>query len=172
MATNKKLEAGVTYGVKGKLAVYKSSSKGWHTFTLDNGSTIKARGKDIRSASTAGDGNGRRKFRVYDEDGNAKVSYFDMEKYTRHKDVSTEGGNFPLDVSDAAADALRGEATTEMYNIVTAELVKIKDELYGKSKTGIKKELVGRYAKHNEGQQRMFLGNVLRGAWNRANPQA
>lgn len=164
MATSKaQFQTGTEYMVRGEIATLESAAKGW--FTFDNG--VKARAKDIKKVNaSAAAGKGQRVFRVVDpETGEpAKVAVFKMDRYTRHKGVSTESGNVPIDINDQTAADLRGLSIDEQFEETASRLRAFRDEKWPGTKADILAELHSRYDRLNVGQQRMNLGNVIRGA--------
>ncbi len=84
----------------------------------------------------------------------------DLAKYTVHP-VATASGGKALDISDAAADLLRGQDISDCYFIVAKHLAK-KDKTLDVDT--VEAELKARYENLNLGMQRMNLGNKLRKA--------
>jgi hypothetical protein len=125
-------------------AQIKATSKGWLTIELSDGTTVKARAKDVRVASEGGITNRRVGDRRYD-----------CSKYTRKvagKALKSAGGNATMDNGDALAKTLRGAELDEVY----AQAAK----LLGETQTALK----AKYSHLNAGMQRMNLGNRMRAA--------
>lgn len=175
MATAKAgFEEGITYLVKGIPATFIKSVKGWHRF-IDNDSNdaLKVRAKDVQSTGKATDAPvaaGQRVFRTFDpETGDVKrQATFNMDRYTRHSEESTEGGFIPLDVNDATADSLRGLGVEQQFEEAARIVRSYGDAKWPGNKTVIEQEMRDRYSKKNPGQIRMNLGNVIRGCISRA----
>lgn len=181
MATKKAgFEFGKAYTVKGVLASFVESAKGWHLFKdAIDGKDIKARAKDVKAVSAANpDGSpptdGQRVFRTFDpETGDVnRQAVFKMDHYTRHTEESTEGGFHPLDISDATADSLRGLGIEEQFEEAARIVRSYRDDKWEGTKTEIEQEMRDRYSKLNPGQIRMNLGNIIRGCSNRAEREA
>lgn len=86
-----------------------------------------------------------------------------LDKYTV---VAAASGRKSYDNGDQAAEALRGKPLDEVYATVLKAINverKANDE-----KVMTLKELKGRYDHLNIGHQRMCLGNLLRGCFNRS----
>lgn len=167
------ITVGNAYRVKGQLATATAIKSGWITFETDGGDVFKARAKDVDQdlgpAGAVSDDPRTipgRKFIAYDEEGHAKVALFRTERYARHKNFSTEGGNVPYDIGDSVAEKLRGLSLEEQYK-VCAELLRAVGEASA-SRAAVIRELEERYGHLNPGQVRMNLGNRMRGALKRA----
>lgn len=85
----------------------------------------------------------------------------DLSKYTAHE-IKTASGGRALDISDEAADLLRGQDLSDCYFIVAKHLVK-NDKTIGTVDI-VEAGLKEKYAGLNKGMQRMNLGNRLRKA--------
>ncbi len=94
-----------------------------------------------------------------DEDG-VKIRP-DLSKYTAHE-IKTASGGRALDISDEAADLLRGQDLSDCYFIVAKHLVK-NDKTLG-TVDAVEAGLKDKYSGLNKGMQRMNLGNRLRKA--------
>ena len=84
-------------------------------------------------------------------DGTVRITP-DLDRYKVSKDVRTESGAPSVDIGDATAKLLRGKTLDEVYKIAA------------KSLDTSEKSLRDKYTHLNPGQQRMVLGNKLRGA--------
>jgi hypothetical protein len=125
-------------------AQIKSTSKGWLTIELSDGSTIKARARDVRVASEGGITNRRVGDRRYN-----------CSKYVRKigdKPNLSANGNATMDNGDAVAKKLRGAELDEVY----AQASKV----LGESQAALR----AKYGHLNVGMQRMNLGNRMRAA--------
>ena len=167
MATSKAgFTQGTTYIVKGQSAEFVESKAGWHLFAGVDGSEIKARAKDVKTASEVDADEippaaGQRRYVAIDrETGKAKIAVFDKDRYVKH-DVETESGSKAYDINDAVADLLRGKTLKEAYKVANRF---IKDM----GETSTVSELEQAYGHLNNGGQRMCLGNKMRGAQKRA----
>lgn len=133
-----------TYTVPSRASI-KATSKGWLTIELSDGSTVKARERDVRFADEGGITNRRVGDRKYD-----------CSRYVRRlpngKSNISNAGNATMDNGDATAKKLRGVALDDVY----AEASKI----LGESQAALK----AKYAHLNPGMQRMNLGNRMRAA--------
>lgn len=114
-------------------------AKGWASIQTESGETIKARANDVRAAGTLPDGYVRHGIAVYRP-----------ADYTKHE-VKTASGRRVYDRADEVADQLRGLDLDAQYALVA------------KTTGETQKSLRERYAALNPGQQRMNLGNKLRG---------
>lgn len=172
MATNKaKPTIGKDYSAKGQIGTLIAISRGWCELEAEDGSTFKARAKELKAPRVAEDNEGQRVYNYRDpEDGELKrQAIFKMDRYTVHKDVATESGNYPVDIGDDVAGQLRGLSQDDQYALVAKSLRALRDEKWEGTKAEIEDELRNRYSKcKNAGQVRMNLGNVLRGAIRRA----
>lgn len=122
-----------------------STSKGWLTVQLSDGSTVKARAKHVRIQDEAGGLSNRRI-------GNRR---YDCSQYVRRigKQLNVSAaGNATMDNGDALAKQLRGAELDEVYRQASAIL--------GVPQT----ELRAKYKHLNVGMQRMNLGNRMRAA--------
>lgn len=132
-----------TYTVPSRASI-KATSKGWLTIELSDGSTVKARERDVRFADEGGITNRRVGDRRYN-----------CSKYVRkingHANVSA-GGNATMDNGDALAKKLRGAELDDVYAAASKVL--------GESQAALK----AKYAHLNPGMQRMNLGNRMRAA--------
>lgn len=121
-----------------------STSKGWLTIQLSDGSTVKARARDVRIASEGGIHNRRVGDRKYDCSG-----------YVRKvggKALKSAGGNSTMDNGDELAKQLRGADLDEVYSKAS--------KILGETQTALK----AKYGHLNPGMQRMNLGNRIRAA--------
>jgi hypothetical protein len=122
----------------------KSESKGWLTVELSDGTTVKARARDVRVASEGGITNRRIGNRRYDCSGYVR-------KIGKVLNLSASG-NATMDNGDDLAKSLRGAELDEVYKQASAIL--------GETQTALK----AKYAHLNVGMQRMNLGNRMRAA--------
>ena len=125
-------------------AQIKATSTGWLTIELSDGSTVKARARDVRVASEGGITNRR----VGDR-------RFDCSRYVRKvggKPNVSASGNATMDNGDELARKLRGAELDEVY----AQASKV----LGETQTALKQK----YGHLNVGMQRMNLGNRMRAA--------
>lgn len=121
----------------------KANAKGWLTLELSDGSTVKARKRDVRVIE-----GGIHNRRVGDR-------RYDCSGYVRKvggKALKSASGNATMDNGDDVAKQLRGLDLEDVYAAAA--------KLLGESKTS----LVQRYAHLNPGMQRMNLGNRMRAA--------
>lgn len=121
-----------------------STSKGWLTIQLSDGSQVKARARDVRIADEGGITNRRVGDRKYD-----------CSKYVRKVNGRanlSNSGNATMDNGDALARKLRGAALEDVY----AEAAKVLGESVS--------ALQAKYKHLNPGMQRMNLGNRMRAA--------
>lgn len=162
MNTKIETKIGASYNVKGfGVAKLVSAAKGWYTLTNKEGKTTKCRLDKLTPAtSNAAVDSGERKGPRFRDPKTGRVVYFG--KLVRHPDLVTESGAIPLDNNDEAADLLRGKQSEEQYKIVAALLAQVS----GVSKREALQALKDKYGKLNLGQQRMVLGNRLRGLFN------
>lgn len=137
MASNKRK----TYTVPSRDSIV-ASAKGWLTIQLSDGSTVKARERDVRFADEGGIGNRRIGNRRYDCRRYKAVS----------KGVKSVGGHATLDNGDALAKSLRGAELDDVYRQAA--------QLLGETQTALR----ARYGHLNVGMQRMNLGNRMRAA--------
>lgn len=132
-----------TYTVPSRASI-KATSKGWLTIELSDGSTVKARERDVRFADEGGLTNRRI--------GNRR---YDCSKYVRKVGGKTNvsaSGNATMDNGDELAKKLRGAELDDVY----AQASKV----LGETQTALK----AKYAHLNPGMQRMNLGNRMRAA--------
>ena len=135
--------ASKTYTIATRAQI-KATSKGWLTIELSDGSTVKARAKNVRIADEGGITNRRVGDRKYD-----------CSKYVRKVNGKTNvsaSGNATMDNGDALAKKLRGAELDDVY----AEASKV----LGESQAALR----AKYAHLNPGMQRMNLGNRMRAA--------
>lgn len=121
-----------------------STSKGWLTIELSDGSQVKARERDVRIADEGGISNRRVGDRKYD-----------CSRYVRKLNGKTNlsaSGNATMDNGDQLAKSLRGVELDEVY----AQASKV----LGESQAALR----AKYAHLNPGMQRMNLGNRMRAA--------
>lgn len=85
----------------------------------------------------------------------------DYTRYTKH-DVKSPSGRKALDISDAAADLLRGQDISDCYFIVAKHIAAASGGKRANDVDVIEKELTAKYQHLNIGMQRMNLGNRLR----------
>jgi hypothetical protein len=129
----------VTVAKKGKGIIH-AAKGGWFQIELEDGSTVRARAKDLTVSGALKPG--------YVQAG---ICTYKPERYTRH-DVRTPGGRKAFDIADSVANRLRGKDLPEVYAIAAKAL------------HCTQKELTERYGHLNPGQQRMNLGNRMRHA--------
>lgn len=121
-----------------------ATSKGWLTIELSDGSTVKARARDVRIADEGGLTNRRVGDRKYD-----------CSRYVRKVNGKlnlSNSGNATMDNGDALAKKLRGAALEDVYE----EAAKVLGESVS--------VLQAKYKHLNPGMQRMNLGNRMRAA--------
>lgn len=136
MASNRK-----TYTVRPEQVL--SNVKGWLSLQLSDGSTVKARKRDVKIIE-----GGLSNRRIGDR-------RYDCTRYVRKigdRPNTSAAGNATMDNGDALARKLRGTDLDEAY----AQAAKI---------LGVtQKELRDKYGHLNVGMQRMNLGNRIRAA--------
>jgi hypothetical protein len=135
--------ASKTYTIATRAQI-KSEAKGWLTIELSDGSTVKARAKNVRIADEGGIKNRRV--------GNRR---YDCSKYIRKvagKLLKSAGGNATMDNGDQLAKTLRGADLDDVYKQASAVL--------GETQTALR----AKYGHLNAGMQRMNLGNRMRAA--------
>lgn len=132
-----------TYTVPSRDSI-KAQAKGWLTIELSDGSTVKARERDVRFADEGGLKNRRIGNRRYD-----CSSY--VRKVNGRANVSASG-NATMDNGDALAKSLRGLELDDVY----AQASKV----LGESQAALR----AKYEHLNPGMQRMNLGNRMRAA--------
>jgi hypothetical protein len=135
--------ASKTYTIATRAQI-KSEAKGWLTIELSDGSTVKARAKNVRIADEGGITNRRVGDRRYD-----------CSKYVRKvagKALKSAGGNATMDNGDELAKKLRGAELDEVY--------KEASKILGETQTALR----AKYGHLNVGMQRMNLGNRMRAA--------
>lgn len=121
-----------------------ATSKGWLTIELSDGTTVKARKRDVRIASEGGISNRRVGDRRYD-----------CSQYVRKvagKSLKSAGGNATMDNGDELAKQLRGAELDDVYKQASIIL--------GETQTALR----AKYGHLNAGMQRMNLGNRMRAA--------
>lgn len=121
-----------------------ATTKGWLTIQLSDGSTVKARARDVRIADEGGITNRRVGDRKYD-----------CSRYVRKvggKPNLSASGNATMDNGDALAKQLRGLELDEVYSQAAKVL--------GESVSALR----AKYEHLNVGMQRMNLGNRMRAA--------
>ena len=136
MASNRK-----TYTVKPEQVI--ANIKGWLTLQLSDGSTVKARKRDVRVIE-----GGITNRRVGDR-------RYNCSKYVRRigdKPNVSANGNATMDNGDQIAKKLRGMELDAVY----AEAARI----LGETQTALRQK----YGHLNVGMQRMNLGNRMRAA--------
>lgn len=87
----------------------------------------------------------------------------DLSHYVKNTEVKTPGGRPSFDINDSVATMLRGKSFPDMVALTAKSLKKL---LGGEAPSA--QELTEKYGKLNPGQQRMNLGNRLRGAFRNA----
>jgi len=131
-----------TYTLKSKAQIL-AQARGWLTIQLDDGSTVKARARDVKIPE-GGISNRRVGDRRYDCSG-----------YTRKvagKVLKSAHGHATMDNGDDVAKQLRGAELDDVY--------KAASKLLGETQTALRE----RYKHLNPGMQRMNLGNRMRAA--------
>ncbi len=121
-----------------------STVRGWLTIQLSDGSTVKARAKNVRVADEGGITNRRVGDRKYD-----------CSRYVRKvgdRPNLSASGNATMDNGDALAKKLRGLELDDVY----AQASKV----LGESEAALR----AKYKHLNVGMQRMNLGNRMRAA--------
>jgi hypothetical protein len=121
-----------------------ATSKGWLTLQLSDGSTVKARARDVRVASEGGITNRRI--------GNRRYNCSNYVRKIGDKLNVSAGGHATMDNGDALAKKLRGVELDDVYEQAA--------RILGVSES----ELRARYKHLNPGMQRMNLGNRMRAA--------
>lgn len=120
-------------------AQVKATSKGWLTIELSDGSTVKARARDVRIES---EGNSITNRRI----GNRR---YNCSSYVP---AVSAGGFKSMHNGDKLAKTLEGQSLDDVY-AAASKLLNV-----------TQKELRARYAHLNVGMQRMNLGNRMRAA--------
>lgn len=131
-----------TYTLKSKTQIL-AEAKGWLTIQLDDGSTVKARKRDVKIPE-----GGISNRRVGDR-------RYDCSSYVRKvagKVLKSAGGHATMDNGDDVAKQLRGAELDEVY--------KAASKVLGETQTALRE----RYKHLNVGMQRMNLGNRMRAA--------
>lgn len=143
--------------LNGKAVEVVSRKSGWITYISEDGATRKAR-------ASAFDGTSKRKAKAKGKaaKSNGAVTGNIIRDRSGFKPYKTEDGVKGLDNGDKVAKQLRGLDLDAVYG-ETARAIRHAGTEEGTIES-IEKALRSRYGKLNPGQQRMSLGNRLRGA--------